>query len=62
MQSHDWSHHRRVRAAPLAVLLTYAALAALSVSAMRRVPLDAIPDLSNPQFIVFSEWRGRRPR
>ncbi|HMJ15909.1 MAG TPA: efflux RND transporter permease subunit [Polyangiaceae bacterium] len=43
------------------VLLTYAALAALSIQAMRRVPLDAIPDLSDPQVIVFSEWRGRSP-
>ncbi len=43
------------------VLLTYAALAGLSLHAMRRVPLDAIPDLSDPQVIVFTEWRGRSP-
>jgi Cu(I)/Ag(I) efflux system membrane protein CusA/SilA len=30
-------------------------------AAMRRVPLDAIPDLSDPQVIVFTEWMGRSP-
>ncbi|HYO93145.1 MAG TPA: efflux RND transporter permease subunit [Polyangiaceae bacterium] len=44
-----------------AVLLVYAFVAALSVLAMRRVPLDAIPDLSDPQVIVFTEWSGRSP-
>ena len=29
--------------------------------AMRRAKLDAIPDLSDPQVIVFSEWMGRSP-
>lgn len=29
--------------------------------AMRRTPLDAIPDLSDPQVIVFTEWMGRGP-
>jgi Cu(I)/Ag(I) efflux system membrane protein CusA/SilA len=29
--------------------------------AMRSVPLDAIPDLSDPQVIVFTEWMGRSP-
>jgi Cu(I)/Ag(I) efflux system membrane protein CusA/SilA len=28
---------------------------------MRRTPLDAIPDLSDPQVIVFTEWMGRSP-
>ncbi len=30
-------------------------------AARRRVPLDAIPDLSDPQVIVFTEWMGRSP-
>ncbi|HXI57874.1 MAG TPA: efflux RND transporter permease subunit [Polyangia bacterium] len=29
--------------------------------AMRQAKLDAIPDLSDPQVIVFSEWMGRSP-
>lgn len=33
----------------------------LSLVAIRRVPLDAIPDLSDPQVIVFTEWMGRSP-
>jgi Cu(I)/Ag(I) efflux system membrane protein CusA/SilA len=32
-----------------------------SMVAMRRAKLDAIPDLSDPQVIVFSEWMGRSP-
>src|SRR5512145_1041101 len=32
-----------------------------SVVAMRQMPLDAIPDLSDPQVIVFTEWMGRSP-
>jgi len=32
-----------------------------SVLVMRRVPLDAIPDLSDPQVIVYTEWMGRSP-
>jgi Cu(I)/Ag(I) efflux system membrane protein CusA/SilA len=30
-------------------------------AARRRIALDAIPDLSDPQVIVFSEWMGRSP-
>ncbi|AKT40344.1 efflux RND transporter permease subunit [Chondromyces crocatus] len=30
-------------------------------AARRRIPLDAIPDLSDPQVIVFTEWMGRSP-
>jgi Cu(I)/Ag(I) efflux system membrane protein CusA/SilA len=43
------------------VLITYAVLALLAVRALGRVPLDAVPDLSDPQVIVFTEWRGRSP-
>src|SRR3954466_10061836 len=30
--------------------------------AVRRVPVDAIPDLSENQVIVFADWEGRSPR
>ena len=32
-----------------------------AVVAMRSAKLDAIPDLSDPQVIVFTEWMGRSP-
>lgn len=28
---------------------------------MKNVPLDAIPDLSDPQVIIYTEWPGRSP-
>src|SRR5512138_3325788 len=45
----------------LLVLLGVAAAAAASLWSIRRVKLDAIPDLSDPQVIVFTEWMGRSP-
>src|SRR4029078_12236022 len=27
----------------------------------RRTPLDALPDLSDPQVIIYTEWMGRSP-
>jgi len=32
-----------------------------ALMAIRRVKVDAIPDLSDPQVIVFTEWMGRSP-
>jgi Cu(I)/Ag(I) efflux system membrane protein CusA/SilA len=43
------------------VVTTSLAAAAGAFSAMRAVPVDAIPDLSDPQVIVFTEWMGRSP-
>src|SRR5438093_8139286 len=31
------------------------------VWSMRHIPLDAIPDLSDPQVIIYTEWPGRSP-
>ena len=39
-----------------AVLVAVAALAALSAFALRTAPLDAIPDISDPQIIVYVKW------
>ncbi len=36
-------------------------LALLGVYALRETPLDALPDLSDTQVIVFTEWMGRSP-
>src|SRR6185503_4264922 len=44
----------------LVVLGVGFALAAALVS-IRRAKLDAIPDMSDPQVIVFTEWMGRSP-
>jgi Cu(I)/Ag(I) efflux system membrane protein CusA/SilA len=32
-----------------------------AIYSIERVKLDAIPDLSDPQVIIFSEWMGRSP-
>src|SRR3954469_15806205 len=45
----------------LMVLLGVAFALVVAVVAIRRVKLDAIPDLSDPQVIVFTEWMGRSP-
>ncbi len=45
-----------------ALVFIFTALVVLgSILAVRSVPLDAIPDLSDPQVIVFTEWMGRSP-
>jgi Cu(I)/Ag(I) efflux system membrane protein CusA/SilA len=33
-----------------------------SVVAIKNTPVDALPDLSDVQVIVFTEWKGRNPR
>ena len=45
----------------LLVLFGVAVAAAASIWSIRHVKLDAIPDLSDPQVIVFTEWMGRSP-
>jgi Cu(I)/Ag(I) efflux system membrane protein CusA/SilA len=42
-------------------LLAVAAALAWGVFALGRTPLDAIPDLSDVQVIVYTEWAGRSP-
>jgi copper/silver efflux system protein len=44
------------------VLLAYLVLAAWGYWALLRTPIDAIPDLSENQVIVFSDWAGRSPQ
>ncbi len=46
---------------PLVVILLVAALVGWGVWAIAHVPLDAIPDLSDTQVIIFTEWMGRSP-
>ena len=46
---------------PLIVILLVAGLGAWGYLSLRRAPLDAIPDLSDAQVIVFTPWMGRSP-
>ena len=43
------------------VLFAAVALAIAGITSMRHIKLDATPDLSDPQVIVFTEWMGRSP-
>jgi copper/silver efflux system protein len=45
----------------LLVMLGVGFALAASLVAIKHAKLDAIPDLSDPQVIVFSEWMGRSP-
>src|SRR5580658_7472835 len=44
------------------VLILAAALTVAGIFAMLNTPVDAIPDLSENQVIVFTDWMGRSPR
>src|SRR5438552_8351462 len=44
------------------VLFLAAALSVAGVYAVLNTPVDAIPDLSENQVIVFTDWMGRSPR
>ena len=46
---------------PLLTILFVAGLAVWGWLSLVRAPLDAIPDLSDAQVIVFTEWMGRSP-
>ncbi|MFO0723925.1 MAG: CusA/CzcA family heavy metal efflux RND transporter [Myxococcota bacterium] len=43
------------------VLLLVAAAAVGAAMTLGRLELDALPDLSDPQVILFTEWKGRSP-
>jgi copper/silver efflux system protein len=53
----DWSIENRV-----IVLAIYFALAIAGYYALVNTPIDAIPDLSDNQVIVFTDWAGRSPK
>src|SRR6266704_1485381 len=44
------------------VLLTTLALVLGGVYALKNIPLDAIPDLSDVQVIIYTEWPGQAPQ
>src|SRR5436309_4537063 len=43
------------------IVLLVSALVFSGLWSMRQIPLDAIPDLSDPQVIIYTEWPGRSP-
>lgn len=52
----DWSARNKF----LVFIFTLFAMAA-GVYALQRTPLDAVPDLSDVQVIVYTDWEGRSP-
>lgn len=52
----EWSARHQWMVLGLTLLLTLWAL-----DSMRKTPLDALPDLSDPQVIIFTDWMGRSP-
>jgi len=46
---------------PVLVILCIVLLGSWGVWAVSQVPLDAIPDLSDVQVIIYTEWQGRSP-
>ncbi len=46
---------------PLVTILFVAGLGIWGYFSLRKAPLDAIPDLSDAQVIIFTEWMGRSP-
>lgn len=52
-----WSLHNR-----FIVIAAFLAMCAWGVVALTRVPVDAIPDLSENQVIVYADWSGRSPQ
>ena len=53
----EWSLNNRV-----IIIAFYLGLAAWGYWALLATPIDAIPDLSDNQVIVFTDWAGRSPQ
>ena len=52
----EFSAHNRVLIVVFTICLTL-----YGVWSLRTIPVDAIPDLSDPQVIIYTEWPGRSP-
>src|SRR5437899_3706166 len=52
----EFSAHNRMLIVVLTICLTL-----YGVWSLHSIPLDAIPDLSDPQVIIYTEWPGRSP-
>jgi Cu(I)/Ag(I) efflux system membrane protein CusA/SilA len=44
------------------IIMLWIGIAGWGLWAMLRAPIDAIPDLSDNQVIVFTDWQGRSPQ
>src|SRR3990172_6232348 len=44
------------------IIIVWLGIAAWGVYSVINTPVDAIPDLSENQVIVFADWQGRSPR
>ena len=53
----EWSLRNR-----FLTLILVAAMTVAGIWALERTPIDAIPDLSENQVIVFADWMGRSPQ
>src|SRR3989304_335107 len=53
----DWSANNR-----FIVILLYIFVTGFGIYSVINLPVDAIPDLSENQVIVFTEWMGRSPK
>jgi Cu(I)/Ag(I) efflux system membrane protein CusA/SilA len=53
----DWSSKNR-----FLVITAYLLLTGFGIYSLVHVPVDAIPDLSENQVIIFTEWMGRSPQ
>ena len=53
----DWSIKNKI----IVFVLTFILVGA-SLWALRKTPLDAIPDLSPPQVIIYIKWQGQSPQ
>ena len=52
----DWSANNR-----FFVILIYIVIIGVGIYSVINLPVDAIPDLSENQVIIFTEWMGRSP-
>ena len=52
----EWSARNK-----FTVFMLIGALLAGGIYCMRNTPLDALPDLSDAQVIIFTQWEGRSP-
>ncbi len=46
----------------LVILLATLALIVAGIFAIKNIPLDAIPDLSDTQVIIYTQWEGQAPQ
>lgn len=52
---------RLCASSPIMTIFLVLVASILTLVSMKRLPLDALPDLSDTQVIIFAEWPGRSP-